>query len=197
MLGERRRERVRSRISGFISELEPVEASDSPAPVHEPVSESHTAAEPETFQPLGNSAPDSTRADDNPDALVTDRNDSGQFRELAHVLRTGLTRAEAQRERRSARREARRLDRERGGYERYRDGVRISPAAFLRSELRGVSGMDYAAMLRRWKALGGTGETLEGAISAGPYRLKRERMDFNRYHVVPVASPARVERGAA
>jgi hypothetical protein len=78
------------------------------------------------------------------------------------VLRTGATLAEnrsallqAHRDMRNARRSRRRLDRERGGYERRRHGVRISPAAFLRSELRRVSGVEYAAMLRRWKALGG------------------------------------------
>jgi hypothetical protein len=161
---------------GYIEDLEPV-------------------PDPETFQPPGKSAPVALAADKSVDAWITDSNDSGQFRELAHVLRTGMTRVEAQRERSSARREAHRLDRERGGYERHRDGVRISPAAFLRSELRGVSGMEYAAMLRRWKVLGGKRETLEGAISAGPYRLKREPMDFNRPYVVP--SVSRAERGAA
>ena len=59
------------------------------------------------------------------------------------------------------------------------------PAAFLRSELRGVSGMRYREMLRRWKDLGGKAETLEGAISAGPYRFKREPSDFNHPYVYP------------
>jgi hypothetical protein len=114
-------------------------------------------------------------------------------------LRTGQTRLEAHQGRRSARRRARRLDRERGGYERRKDGVRISPAAFLRSELRGISGMGYPEMLRCWKALGGMAETLEGAISAGPYQLEREPMDFNRPYVYPAVSQAstRSEWGAA
>jgi hypothetical protein len=75
----------------------------------------------------------------------------------------------------------------------------MSPAAFLRSEQRGVSGMGYPEMLRRWKALGGKAETLEEAISAGPYRLKREPMDFNRTYVYPAVLQAasRSERGAA
>jgi hypothetical protein len=63
----------------------------------------------------------------------------------------------------------------------------MSPAAFLRSELRGVSAMGYPEMLRRWKAMGGKPETLEGAISAGPYHLKREPLDFNRAYVYPGA----------
>jgi hypothetical protein len=126
-----------------------------------------------------------------PDALITDASDPDRFWELAHVLRTGQTRLEA--------RQARRLDRERRGYERRKDGVRNSPAAFLRSELRGVSGMGYREMLRRWQTLGGKAETLEGAISAGPYRLEREPMDFNRPYVYPVVSQAslRSERGSA
>ena len=86
---------------------------------------------------------------------------------------------------------ARMLDRERGaergGYERRRDGARIFPAAFLRSEMRGVSGMRYREMLRRWKELGGEAATLDGAISAGPYRLKRERLDYNQPYVYPAA----------
>ncbi|MDP9486219.1 MAG: bifunctional DNA primase/polymerase, partial [Actinomycetota bacterium] len=70
-----------------------------------------------------------------------------------------------------------------------------SPAVFLRSELRGVSGMRYREMLRRWKELGGKPETLEGAIYAGPYRFKRERSDFNQPYVYPGA--ALINRGAA
>lgn len=70
-----------------------------------------------------------------------------------------------------------------------------SPAVFLRSELRGVSGMRYREMLRRWKELGGKPETLEGAIYAGPYRFKRELSDFNQPYVYPGA--ALINRGAA
>jgi hypothetical protein len=70
-----------------------------------------------------------------------------------------------------------------------------SPAAFLRCELRGVSGMRYREMLRRWKELGGEAQTLDGAISAGPYRLKRERLDFNQPYVYP--GVPRAVRGAA
>ena len=55
--------------------------------------------------------------------------------------------------------------------------------------------MEQASMLRRWKALGSKKETLEGALSAGPYHLKREPMDFNRPYVYLVVS--RAERGAA
>jgi hypothetical protein len=69
-----------------------------------------------------------------------------------------------------------------------RDGVRVSPVAFLRSELRGAAAIEYDAMLRRWNALGGTKETLEGAISAGPYRLKTEPVDFNRKCINPALS---------
>jgi len=35
------------------------------------------------------------------------------------------------------------------GYEHRQDGARVSPAAFLRSELHGVAGMGYLEMLRR------------------------------------------------
>lgn len=70
-----------------------------------------------------------------------------------------------------------------------------SPAAFLRCELRGVSGMRYREMLRRWKELGGKPETLDEAISAGPYRVKRERLDFNQPYVYP--GVLRAVRGAA
>ena len=59
--------------------------------------------------------------------------------------------------------------------------------------------MGYPEMLWRWKEMGGKAETPEGAISAGPYRLKREPLDFNRTHVYPVVSQvaSRSERGAA
>jgi hypothetical protein len=70
-----------------------------------------------------------------------------------------------------------------------------SPAAFLRSELRGVSGMRYREMRKRWKDLGGEAETLDVAISAGPYRVKRERLDFNQPYVYP--GVLRAVRGAA
>lgn len=184
-LSERRRERVRLRVSGFISELEPlgrVEASPEP--------------ERESVESTGKFAPD---------ALITDATDPAQFRELAAVLRTGPAPADNRpallrihRARRNARRLHRKLDRERGGYERRRDGARMSPASFLRSELRGVSGMGYPEMLRRWKAMGGEAETLDGAISAGPYRIKREPMDFNRPYVYPaVLRSERAEQGAA
>jgi hypothetical protein len=166
---------------GYIEDLEPVEVAESSGPTPDPEPDPLPAPEREIFHSSGKSAPD---------ALITDVSDPHQFRELAYVLRTGLTRLEAQRVRCSARRQARCLDRERGGYERRKDGVRISPAAFLRAELRGVSGMGYAEMLRRWKALGGKAETLEEAISAGPYRLKREPVDFNRPYVYPAVSQA-------
>lgn len=55
--------------------------------------------------------------------------------------------------------------------------------------------MGYPEMLRRWKAMGGKPETLERAISAGPYRLQRETMDFNRAYVY--RAPALVERKTA
>lgn len=68
-----------------------------------------------------------------------------------------------------------------------------SPAAFLCSELRGVTGMRYREMLRRWKDLGGKPETLEGAISAGPYRFTKEPSDFYQPYVYrsPVREPPR------
>jgi hypothetical protein len=127
--------------------------------------------------------------------VITDTSDPHHFRELASLLRTGRSLADEQRARRDARRLRRKLDREAGGYERRKDGARMSPAAFLRSELRGVSGMGYPEMLRRWKAMGGKPETLERTISAGPYRLQRETMDFNRAYVY--RAPALVERKAA
>ncbi len=139
-----------------------------------------------------------------PEPVITNVSDPDQFRELAALLRSGAAPSDsesraalvhAQRTRRNARRLQRKLDQERGGYERRKDGARMSPAAFLRSELRGVSGMGYPEMLRRWKAMGGKPETLEGAISAGPYRLKREPLDFNRTYVYP--GVALVKRGAA
>ena len=125
--------------------------------------------------------------------MITDTSDPHHFRELASLLRTGRSLADEQRARRDARRLRRKLDREAGGYERRKDGARMSPAAFLRSELRGVSGMGYPEMLRRWKAMGGKPETLERAIAAGPYRLKREPMDFNRTYVYPAVVPAERE----
>ncbi len=122
--------------------------------------------------------------------VITDASDPDQFRALAALLRSGPADsrpalAHAQRTRRNARRLRRKLDRESGGYERRRDGARMSPAAFLRSELRGVTAMGYPEMRRRWKAIGGNPETLDGAIAAGPYRLRREPMDFNRTYVYP------------
>jgi hypothetical protein len=186
------RDRHRREPDGSIEDLEPlerVEASpepESPGPTPEPVLVLQSAPLREIVQSSGKFALD---------ALITDDNDPDQVRELAHVLRTGQTCLEAQQDLRSARRQARRLDRERGGYERRKDGARMSPASFLRSELLGVSGMGYLEMLRRWKAMGGKAETLEGAISAGPYRLKREPMDFNRPYVYPAVALA--EWGAA
>jgi predicted transcriptional regulator len=70
-----------------------------------------------------------------------------------------------------------------------------SPSAFLRSELRGVTAMRYREMLRRWKDLGGKPEVLEGAIRSGPYRFKREPVDFNQPYVYPALTL--VESGAA
>lgn len=45
---------------------------------------------------------------------------------------------------------------------------------FLRTELRGSAGMDYDAMLERWRGKGGTEDELKRAIWGGPYRFKRE-----------------------
>ncbi len=157
----RRRLRV---PDGYTEDLERVETAESPSPTLEPVSD----REP----------------------VITDASDPDQFRALAALLRSGPADsrpalAHAQRTRRNARRLRRKLDRESGGYERRRDGARMSPAAFLRSELRGVTAMGYPEMRRRWKAIGGNPETLDGAIAAGPYRLRREPMDFNRTYVYP------------
>jgi hypothetical protein len=132
--------------------------------------------------------------------VITDASDPDQFRALAALLRSGPADsrpalAHAQRTRRNARRLRRKLDRESGGYECRPDGARMSPAAFLRSELRGVTAMGYPEMRRRWKAIGGNPETLDGAIAAGPYRLRREPMDFNRTYVYPAL--ALVKRRAA
>jgi len=167
---------------GYIEDLEPVEVGGATDPGSGP-----------------SPAPEREIA---PDALITAASNPDQFRELAAMLRTGSAPADNRpallrlhRARRNARRLHRKLDRERGGYERRKDGARMSPASSLRSELRGVSGMGYPEMLRRWKAMGGKQETLEGAISAGSYRLKREPMDFNRTYVFPAVS--RSERGAA
>jgi hypothetical protein len=180
---------------GYIEDLEPLECVEaSPEPENpgltpDPVPESQPGPGREIVQSIGKFASD---------ALITDASDPDRFRELAYVLRTGQTRLEAHQARRSARRQARRLDREGRGYERRKDGARVSPAAFLCSELRGVSGMGYLEMLRRWEALGGKAETLEGAITAGPYQLKRKPMDFNRPYVYPAVQQAasRSEQGA-
>lgn len=69
-----------------------------------------------------------------------------------------------------------------------------SPAAFLLSELRGVSGVRFAEMWRRWKALGGERETLEAAIEAGPYSVVKEHMDFNQPYVYHAARAASTRR---
>jgi hypothetical protein len=130
-------------------DLERVAFADGPGPVYRPIPEPQPALGRETVQTFGKSEPGAPTIDKGADAWISDSNDLEQFPELAHVLRTELTRLEAQRTRRSHRREARRLDREGDGDERRHDGVRVSPAAFLRSELRGVSGMGFSEMLRR------------------------------------------------
>jgi len=117
-------------LDGFIEDLKPVEVAEGPGPTFNPEPESLPAPEREIVHSSGKVASD---------ALITGASDPDQFRELAHVLRTGLTRLEAYQAHRFARRRARQLDQERGGYERRKDGARISPAAFLRSELRAGS----------------------------------------------------------
>jgi len=73
-----------------------------------------------------------------------------------------------------------------------------SPAAFVLSELRGVTGMRYREMLRRWKELGGDSAALEEAISKGPYRFRREPLDFNQPYVYrSPASESRLQGSAA
>jgi len=73
-----------------------------------------------------------------------------------------------------------------------------SPAAFVLSELRGVTGMRYREMLRRWKELGGDPAALEEAISKGPYRFRREPLDFNQPYVYrSPASESRLQGSAA
>jgi hypothetical protein len=53
------RERARSRVSGFRSELKGVEDSEGNGPTSEPVPGPQAALEPEIVQSLGKSAPDS------------------------------------------------------------------------------------------------------------------------------------------
>jgi hypothetical protein len=152
---EREREANRERITrlrlripdGYTEDLEPVEASEaaeSPGPTPKPVLE----------QSL--------------DAVITDTSDPRHFRELASLLRTGRSLADEQRARREARRLRRKLDREAGGYERRKDGARMSPAAFLRSELRGVSGMGYPECSGAGRLWGASPKP-----SRGRYRLVR------------------------
>ena len=79
----------------------------------------------------------------------------------------------AERDRREREREAKCNPSEEPGEEEY------TPAGvFLASELEGVTGMDYDAMLERWRHLGGSEDELKRAIWDGPYRFKRE--DYTR-----------------
>ncbi len=71
-----------------------------------------------------------------------------------------------------------------------------SPAAFVAVELHGVAGMRYREMLRRWKELGGEPAVLEGAIREGPYRFRRESLDFNQPYVYRAAVASRRESAA-
>ena len=184
---EREREANRERITrlrlrmpdGYTEDLEPVEASEaaeSPGPTPKPVLE----------QSL--------------DAVITDTSDPRHFRELASLLRTGRSLADEQRARRDARRLRRKLDREAGGYERRKDGARMSPAAFAGGflTLRAARSLWHGTPLNApalEKAMGGKPETLERAIRTSRNRLQREPMDFNRAYVY--RAPALVERKAA
>jgi hypothetical protein len=95
---------------------------------------------------------------------------------------SGITRSEKWQRRYHAKEKA---ERERWEREKSQDPAEqpeeeeYTPAGvFLDDELRGVTGMDYDAMLERWRHLGGSEDELKRAIWDGPYRFKRE--DYTR-----------------
>jgi hypothetical protein len=95
---------------------------------------------------------------------------------------SGVTRSEKWQRRYHAKEKA---ERERWEREKSQDPAEqpeeeeYTPAGvFLASELEGVTGMDYDAMLERWRSKGGSEDELKRAIWGGPYRIKRE--DYTR-----------------
>jgi len=71
-----------------------------------------------------------------------------------------------------------------------------SPAVFVAGELHGVEGMRYREMKRSWKELGGETVALEEAIREGPYRFRREPLDFNQPYVYRTPKASRRESAA-
>jgi len=95
---------------------------------------------------------------------------------------SGVTRSEKWQRRKHAKDRA---ERDRWAREKSQDPAEqpeeeeYTPAGvFLASELEGVAGMDYDAMLERWRSKGGSEDELKRAIWGGPYRIKRE--DYTR-----------------
>jgi hypothetical protein len=95
---------------------------------------------------------------------------------------SGVTRSEKWQRRQHAKDRAERDRRERERSQQHAEQPEeeeYTPAGvFLAEELRGVTGMDYDAMLERWRSKGGSEDELKRAIWDGPYRFKRE--DYTR-----------------
>jgi hypothetical protein len=91
---------------------------------------------------------------------------------------SGITRSEKWQRRYHAKEKAERERRERERSQQHAEQPEeeeYTPAGvFLASELEGVTGMDYDAMLERWRSKGGSEDELKRAIWDGPYRFKRE-----------------------
>jgi hypothetical protein len=91
---------------------------------------------------------------------------------------SGITRSEKWQRRYHAKEKAERERRERERSQQHAEQPEeeeYTPAGvFLASELEGVTGMDYDAMLERWRSKGGSEDELKRAIWGGPYRFKRE-----------------------
>jgi len=92
---------------------------------------------------------------------------------------SGVTRSEKWQRRYHAKERAERDKRKREQESRAQGGQpedeEYTPAGvFLTEELRGVTGMDYDAMLERWRSKGGSEDELKRAIWGGRYRFKRE-----------------------
>lgn len=54
---------------------------------------------------------------------------------------------------------------------------------FIEADIGSASGMRYREMLTRWEDLGGSPEDLKRAIGDGPWRLRREPLDFDALYV--------------
>ena len=94
---------------------------------------------------------------------------------------SGVTRSEKWQRRQHAKdraehdkRQAELEQHESGGAEEPEEEEYTPAGVFLASELEGVTGMDYDAMLERWRSKRGTEDELKRAIWDGRYRIRRE-----------------------